>query len=76
MPARASPQFFCGGRHEQAKATRRFLLMDLAELKEKKINELTKLAKEYNVEGVSGLRKQELIFAILQAVARNAKTDH
>ncbi|MEW6220018.1 MAG: transcription termination factor Rho [Thermodesulfobacteriota bacterium] len=41
--------------------------MDLAELKEKKINELTRLAKEYRVEGFSSMRKQELIFAILQA---------
>ena len=43
--------------------------MNLAELKLKKINELTKLAKNYEIEGVSGLRKQELIFAILQAQA-------
>lgn len=49
--------------------------MDLAELKEKKINELTKLAKELNVEGVSSLRKQELIFAILQAKAKEAKDE-
>ena len=38
--------------------------MDLAELKEKKITELTKLAHQFKVEGVSGMRKQELIFAI------------
>jgi len=50
--------------------------MDLAELKEKKISELTKLAKDYNIEGVSGLRKQELIFAILQAIAKNATSDN
>ncbi|MGW8286649.1 MAG: transcription termination factor Rho [Desulfobulbales bacterium] len=49
--------------------------MDLAELKEKKINELTKLAREYNVEGISGMRKQELIFAILQAKAKLAKDE-
>jgi transcription termination factor Rho len=41
--------------------------MNLSELKHKKINELTALARELNVEGASGLRKQELIFAILQA---------
>jgi transcription termination factor Rho len=41
--------------------------MNIKELKQKKINELTKIAKELNVEGASGLRKQELIFAILQA---------
>ncbi len=41
--------------------------MNLLELKDKKINELTKLAKTLNVEGASGMRKQDLIFAILQA---------
>jgi transcription termination factor Rho len=42
-------------------------VMNIKDLKKKKINELTKIAKELNVEGASGLRKQELIFAILQA---------
>ena len=41
--------------------------MNLSELKHKKINELAALARDLNVEGASGLRKQELIFAILQA---------
>jgi len=41
--------------------------MNLVELKEKKISELLDLAKRLQVEGASGMRKQELIFAILQA---------
>jgi len=41
--------------------------MNIKDLKKKKISELTKIARELNVEGASGLRKQELIFAILQA---------
>src|SRR5512136_949241 len=41
--------------------------MNIIELKEKKINELNKLARQLNVEGASGMRKQDLIFAILQA---------
>ncbi len=41
--------------------------MNLKELKEKKISELTNLAKKYNIEGASSMRKQDLIFAILQA---------
>jgi len=41
--------------------------MDIKELKKRKISELNKIAKELNVEGASGMRKQELIFAILQA---------
>jgi len=49
--------------------------MDLVELKKVKITELTKLARECNVEGISGMRKQELIFAILQAKAKQAKDE-
>jgi transcription termination factor Rho len=41
--------------------------MNLAELKQKNISELIHLAKEFNIEGASGMRKQELIFALLQA---------
>ena len=41
--------------------------MNIAELKEKNISELTKVAKELDIPSVSGLRKQELIFRILQA---------
>ncbi|MCG6929333.1 MAG: transcription termination factor Rho [Desulfofustis sp.] len=41
--------------------------MNLAELKLKKIDELVQLARELKVEGFSSMRKQELIFAILQA---------
>jgi transcription termination factor Rho len=41
--------------------------MNLVELKGKDIAELTAMADELKIEGVSGLRKQELIFAILQA---------
>ncbi|MFH1215978.1 MAG: transcription termination factor Rho [Pseudomonadota bacterium] len=40
--------------------------MNLTDLKVMKINELTKLAKELGVEGFSAMRKQELIFAIIQ----------
>ncbi len=41
--------------------------LNIVELKEKSIADLSKLAREMKVEGASGLRKQELIFAILQA---------
>jgi transcription termination factor Rho len=43
--------------------------VDIGNLKEMKITELSKLAKELNVNGASGLKKQELIFKILQARA-------
>ncbi len=41
--------------------------MNLQELKNKKIGELNAIARELNIEGASGLRKQDLIFAILNA---------
>ncbi|MDD5423229.1 MAG: transcription termination factor Rho, partial [Candidatus Omnitrophica bacterium] len=41
--------------------------MEIAELKTMSIAELTKLAKDLNVIGASGLKKQDLIFKILQA---------
>lgn len=41
--------------------------MNLLELKGKKISELNTIARELNIEGASGLRKQDLIFAILNA---------
>ncbi len=46
--------------------------ISISELKEKTIDELTGFAKSLNVDGASGLRKQELIFAILQAQAEKA----
>jgi transcription termination factor Rho len=41
--------------------------MNLVELKKKDISELIDMAKEFKIEGASGLRKQDLIFDILQA---------
>ena len=41
--------------------------MNLVELKTMKISELTNLAKEFNIEGASGMRKQDVIFSLLQA---------
>ena len=43
--------------------------MNLTELKRKNITELSKMANEYNIEGASSMRKQELIFALLNARA-------
>ena len=43
--------------------------LDLAKLKGMTITELNKLAKDLNVNGVSGLKKQDLIFKILQGQA-------
>ena len=43
--------------------------LDIKVMKEIKITELNKLAKDLNVVGFSGLKKQDLIFKILQAQA-------
>jgi transcription termination factor Rho len=41
--------------------------MNVSELKSKKISELTQLAKKLKIDGYAGMRKQELIFSLLQA---------
>ncbi len=41
--------------------------MNLIELKKLKISELTTMAKDFNIEGASGMPKQELVFSLLQA---------
>lgn len=43
--------------------------MDIAELKSKKIVELNKIAEELEIEGYSDLRKQDLIYKILETQA-------
>jgi transcription termination factor Rho len=41
--------------------------MNLVELKQLRMSELTKMAKEVSIEGASGMLKQELVFSLLQA---------
>ncbi len=41
--------------------------MNVVELKDKKISELTQMATKFKIEGAAGMRKQELVFALLQA---------
>ncbi|MEO1234436.1 MAG: transcription termination factor Rho, partial [Myxococcota bacterium] len=48
--------------------------LNLKDLKEKRISELTRMAREMGVEGAAGMRKQELIFAVLQAHAAQKGT--
>src|SRR5438477_613676 len=43
--------------------------MNLSELKERSISELNQIARDLNVQNLGGLRKQELIFKILQSQA-------
>src|SRR2546425_172991 len=44
--------------------------LNIAALKTKTISELAKIAKDLNLEGVSGMKKQELIFKILEGQAQ------
>ncbi len=43
--------------------------MDIEEIKRQPISELTRMAKDLNVAGASGMRRQDLIFSILQTQA-------
>jgi transcription termination factor Rho len=52
---------------DMAKADKEFATMNIVELKEMTISELSEVARKLNVNGASGLRKQELIFKILEA---------
>src|SRR6476660_6094722 len=49
-------------------------LMHLRELKEKKIGDLVDMGKELGIENAGGMRKQDLIFAVLQKKAE--KDEH
>jgi transcription termination factor Rho len=40
--------------------------MNISEVKKQSIGELAEMAKQLNVPGASGMRRQDLIFAILQ----------
>lgn len=43
--------------------------LDIGKLKDMKITELNKIAREMNVNGISGIKKHDLIFKLLQAQA-------
>src|SRR4051794_17664999 len=45
--------------------------MNLTELKRKKMTELIHMGSELNIEGVNGMRRQDVIFALLQDTATN-----
>ncbi len=50
-------------------------VIDLADLRPKKIAELTKIAKGLGITNFAGLRKQELILAIVEAAANNKRKE-
>jgi transcription termination factor Rho len=56
------------GRQDQPRQDgRRGQGLNITELKDKSIQQLTQIAKDLNVAGATGMRKQELIFQILKA---------
>jgi len=54
-------------KREQQQAQQAAETIDIRVLKEMKLPDLSKLAKDLGVENASGMRKQDLIFAVLQA---------
>ena len=62
--ARQGQQQREGGQRQEA---RRGQGLNITELKDKSIQQLTQIAKDLNVAGATGMRKQELIFQILKA---------
>jgi len=65
--AAAMPETDGAPNGETAAASQKAELLNLADLKDMSISELTHIAKEMGIEGATGLRKQELIFKLLAA---------
>jgi len=59
-----------GARQRRGVTAKRFYFMEIAKLKNKKIDELMGVAVELKIEEASSLRKQELIFRILEEQAK------
>ena len=62
------------GTEAQVEVTEGQITMHLRELKEKKIGDLVEMGKELGIENAGGMRKQDLIFAVLQKKAE--KDEH
>jgi len=62
-----TPGQAAGQRQEGSPRDRRGQGLNITELKDKSIQQLTQIAKDLNVTGATGMRKQELIFQILKA---------
>ncbi len=71
-PARGSRKRQGFGGPNQAPPSAANPTLDLVALKEMSIVQLNQIAKDFGVQGAAGLRKQELIFKILQAQAEKS----
>ncbi len=65
-PEAAAPRSENGNGHGNGKKQQGAELLDIRMLKDMKLPDLSKLAKDLGVENASGMRKQDLIFGILQ----------
>ncbi|MFH0975762.1 MAG: transcription termination factor Rho [Spirochaetota bacterium] len=63
---KSNPRIKNESRVEKKKSTGTDSKLDLAELKDKTISELSAIAREMGIEGVSSLKKQDMIFEILK----------
>jgi transcription termination factor Rho len=61
-----------GGNGDAPAATAEQVTLDLTTLKELSVTALTKIARDHEIPGATGMRKQELIFEILRARAAKA----
>ena len=61
-----------GGGQGLGQAARNGSTLDLVELKDMSIQKLNQVAKDMGISGAAGLRKQELIFKILQTQAEKS----
>ena len=61
-------------RRERPEPTLRGEKLNLKDLKEKRISELTRMAKDLGIDGAAGMRKQDLIFALLHAFVERQGT--
>ena len=71
-PAQTVPQFDNRRRARVQQTKNGANALDLVELKDMSIQKLNQIAKDLGVQGFAGLRKQELIFKILQAQAEKS----
>jgi len=63
-----------GHERQRPEPTLRGEKLNLKDLKEKRISELTRMAKDLGIEGAAGMRKQDLIFALLHAFVERQGT--
>src|SRR5579859_3134227 len=69
----AAPEAPQRQRRPEGQTTQAAETIDIRVLKEMKLPDLTKLAKEHGIENATGMRKQDLIFSILQAQTEKSR---